>query len=54
MSPQDSGASPEVRSQAIVNVTSQSDNFTTDDVSIAALVIEDLTSDAIANEEVHL
>ena len=54
MSPQDSDVSPEVRSQAIVSVTSQSDNFTTDDVSIAALVIEDLTSDAIANEEVHL
>ena len=54
MSLQDSSASPEVRSQAIVNVTSRSNNFTTDDVSIAALVIEDLTSDAITNEEVCL
>ena len=41
-----------MRSEAIVNITSQPQNFTASHVSITTLVIEDLTGEAIANPEV--
>ena len=42
-----------MRSEAIVNVTSQPENFTADDVSLTTLIIEELTREAIVNQEVR-
>ena len=41
-----------MRSEAIVNITSEPQNFTADDVSITTFVIQELTKDAIVNPEV--
>ena len=49
---QDNNGGPEIRSEAIVNITSQPANFSADDVSITTLVIDDLTVEAINNPEV--
>ena len=49
---QDNNGRPDIRSEAIVNITSQPTNFTASDVSITTLVIDDLTQEAITNMEV--
>lgn len=41
-----------MRSEVIVNITSQPGNLTANDVSITSSVIEDLTDEAIINPEV--
>ena len=50
---QHGSGTPEIQSEAIVNITSHSANFTADDVSITTLVIDDLTEEAIMNPEVY-
>ena len=43
---------PKLRSEVIVNITSQTENFSRFDVSLASHVIDDLTEEAIANQVV--
>lgn len=44
---QDINDKMELRSELLANITSQMENFSTKDVSLASLVIEDLTKEAI-------